>query len=66
MFNRKIPNVTACRGGICGSAVHVGNDHSYMFPIRWDNFVDDVSGYIDHAMDINSNIDDYELVKVVL
>lgn len=65
MFNRKRPNLSRCQSGMCGIANHTGDDHSYIHPIRWNHFVGNVNYYIDLATNINENIDDYELLKVV-
>lgn len=64
MFNRKRPNTTVCASGVCGT-LHTGNDHSYIHPVRWDHFISDINGYINHATSLNENIDDYNLEKVI-
>lgn len=64
MFNRKKPKTMICRSGICGR-LHTGDDHSYIHPVRWDHFVANINGYINHASGINENIDDYEIVKEI-
>ena len=63
MFNRKQPKTTICPNGICG-VLHTGDDHSYIYPVKWDEFIDNINYYLDHATKLNENIDDYELVKV--
>lgn len=64
MFNRKQPKITVCRNGVCGR-LHTGDDHSYIHPVRWDHFVANINRHIDHATQINENIDDYEIVKEI-
>jgi hypothetical protein len=64
MFNRKQPNLFAQPGHGHGP-VHLGNDHSYIFPIKWDEFIPYVNAYLNHALQINQNIDDYEIQKIV-
>lgn len=64
MFNRKQPKTTTCPNGICG-VLHIGDDHSYIHPVKWDEFIGNINYYLDHATRINENIDDYKLVKVV-
>lgn len=64
MFNRKRPNIMICPSGICGK-LHTGNDHSYIYPVRWDHFVSDINKYINHVIWISENIDEYEVVKVI-
>lgn len=65
MFNKKQPNVNQCPSGTCG-LVHRGNDHSYIYPVRWDSFISNVNFHIDHAISINQNINEYELTKMSL
>jgi hypothetical protein len=60
MFNRKNPKLTECLSGECG-VLHTGKDHSYIHPVKWSEFVEDINGYIDLAMSINQNIKDYDL-----
>ena len=64
MFNKKIPHTTVCVNGGCG-VLHTGDDHSYIYPVTWDNFILNINSYIDHATRINENIDDYEVRKVI-
>lgn len=45
MFNRRTPNQQTC----ASHAMHVGDDHSYIVPVLWDEFVNNVDGYIDRA-----------------
>ena len=63
MFNRKQPKMTVCPNGICG-VLHTGDDHSYIHPVRWDHFMSNINYYLDHAIRINQNINDYKLVKI--
>jgi len=64
MFNRKQPKTAVCPNGVCG-VIHVGDDHSYIHPIKWSEFIPNINYYLDHAVEINQNIEHYELVKVV-
>lgn len=63
MFNRNEKNLIHC--ATCSSHHHVGDDHSYIHPVKWVDFMSNINGYLDHGVEINQNIDDYELVKVV-
>lgn len=65
MFNRKQPNTYICPSHNNGGAVHNGDDHSYIHPIEWDKFITDVNGYINLATQLNDNIDDYNITKIV-
>ncbi len=64
MFNRKQPKTIVCRSGSCGQ-LHTGDDHSYIHPVKWGDFVSDINGYINLAAQINENIDDYDIVKEI-
>ncbi len=65
MFNRKQPKKMRCTSSVCGREPHTGNDHSYIHPVKWDNFISDVNTYINIATEINENIDDYNLEKAI-
>lgn len=64
MFNRRQPKTTVCPNGVCG-VLHTGDDHSYIHPVKWSDFMPNINYYIDHATRLNQSIDDYEIVKVV-
>ncbi len=64
MFNRKEPKTTVCSNGVCG-VLHTGNDHSYIHPVKWSDFIPNINWYLDHATAINENIEDYNLLKEV-
>lgn len=61
MFNRKAPNTMTCANH---GEIHTGNDHSYIHPVKWDDFIADVNRYINTAIQINGNIEHYNIVKV--
>ena len=63
MFNRKRPNTYACGNHPSTGAVHSGNDHSYIYSVKWDDFVANMNWYINLAAQISRNTDDYEIVK---
>lgn len=64
MFNRKQPKTAICPNGVCG-VLHTGDDHSYIHPVKWSDFMPNINYYLDHATKLNQSIDDYELMKVV-
>jgi len=64
MFNRKQPKTRVCPSGACG-ILHMGNDHSYIHPVKWDDFISDINKYINIATEINKNINDYEIKKII-
>lgn len=39
--------------------------HSYINTVKWDDFIKDINIYINIAVEINNNISDYEISKVV-
>ncbi len=65
MFNRTQPKRTRCASVGCGREPHMGNDHSYIHSVKWDDFISNINSYISIATEINDNIDDYNLVKEV-
>lgn len=64
MFNRKQSKTTICPTGVCGT-LHTGNDHSYIHPVKWDDFISNINIYINIATEINKNIDDYNIEKII-
>jgi len=65
MFNRKQPKQERCANVMCKRVFHTGNDHSYIHPIKWDDFIENIDFYIQLATQINENIDDYNIVKTI-
>lgn len=63
MFNRKNPNTIVCNTG--HGTLHNGNDHSYIHPVRWKEFMLNINWYLDFVTQINKSINDYEVVKVI-
>lgn len=59
MFNIKNPNSKQCDSG---STVYYG-DPSYMYCVKWSDFISDVNKYIDKAYEIRDKIDDYNIQK---
>ena len=65
MFNRKEKKLSKCVNQFCSRILHTGDDHSYIHPVKWDDFINNINTYIDVAVARNESIDDYEVVKVV-
>ena len=65
MFNRKEPKQTECQDPGCGQKPHTGSDHSYIFPVKWSDFIEAPNSYIDIAIRNKENIDDFDLVKAM-
>ena len=60
MFNIKNPNLRTCNGTI----IHEG-ESSYIKTIEWDNFINNINNYIEIAVDIWRNRENYKLKKTV-
>jgi len=63
MFNRNEKNVVRC--GQCSGIHHTGKDHSYIHPVKWDDFISNINYYVEHAISINQNIENYDLTKII-
>lgn len=64
MFNRKQPRTVYCQNHhTVNVTLYSGNDHSYIHPVKWDEFIANVNGYINLAAQISQTTDDYEIVK---
>lgn len=53
MFNRHEPRLVDCENPSCGKTnIHTGGDHSYIQPIKWDDFTSgyNVNNYVDLAL----------------
>lgn len=61
MFNRFEKNQTLCSS--CFGYHHHGNDHSYIHPVKWDDFVIDHNKYINLALDLKERLDEFDLTK---
>ncbi len=58
MFNRKEPNLSYC--SFHGN-FNNGTDHSYIYPVKWDEFFNNIDGNIAIATRAKENINDYLL-----
>lgn len=56
MFNRWDKNHTICDS--CSSYHHHGDDHSYIHPVKWEDFISDYNTYIDHVLSLREKMDD--------
>ncbi len=63
MFNRNEKNLMRCVN--CNDHHHTGDDHSYIHPVKWDDFMVNINPYLDHAARLNQNLEDYDIAKVV-
>lgn len=64
MFNSKHPKTFICKYHPDSGAVHTEYDHSFIYPAMWDEFISNVNIYINLAVQIRENIDDYEITKI--
>ncbi len=60
MFNIKQPSTRTCNG----TTIYEGY-YSYIHTVKWDNFIGSINTYIDIAVQINSNKDNYNIRKGV-
>ena len=61
MFNQKQPDRRQCEDG----RVVFRGESSYIFSVKWTDFVVNVQGEIDRAINLQSNIDKYDIQKEV-
>lgn len=64
MFNAKAKNETTCSAAASHGKSYKG-EHSYILSVKWDEFMQDINKYIDRAVAINENIENYDVVKIV-
>lgn len=64
MFNIKNPEYTSCDSHITDSVVYSGYS-SYIYAVKWCDFIKDVNKYIDIAYEINKNKECYNISKTV-
>ena len=64
MFNIKKPEYTECANHSGGGKVYKGYS-SYINSVKWIDFKSDINKYIKIASDINENIDNYTITKII-
>jgi hypothetical protein len=62
MFNIKSPKFSNCN--YCNRKIYTG-EPSYIYSVKWDDFINSINSYIDIALKIRTNINDYEIRKNV-
>ncbi|EKE19666.1 MAG: hypothetical protein ACD_8C00124G0015 [uncultured bacterium] len=62
MFNRKNKNQKKCDS--CGGHHHYGEDHSYVHPVKWADFIGNHDFYINHALSLRENLEEFEITRV--
>lgn len=63
MFNRKNKKLVLC--ATCGNSHHTGADHSYIHPVKWDDFVKNIDRYIEKVLELKNDKDDFDIKKVI-
>jgi hypothetical protein len=63
MFNRRLPKHSNCSAHSVLNPVHEGDDHSYIYPVKWDDFITDMDRHLGIALDMNSRIHEYDISK---
>ncbi|MCK6462464.1 MAG: TIR domain-containing protein [Candidatus Pacebacteria bacterium] len=61
MFNRVNKNHNLCNS--CLRYHHHGHDHSFIHPVKWDDFVHDHNLYINRVLDFKDRLDEFKLTK---
>ena len=64
MFNIKEATFNSCWNHSSTSPVYTGL-FSYVYPVRWRDFVENKETYLKTAENIRQNIDDYNITKIV-
>jgi hypothetical protein len=62
MFNRKSKNQQICNQ--CGSYHHFGDNHSYIHPVKWSDFVSNHNFYINHVLSLRENLHEFDIKKI--
>lgn len=64
MFNRHEPKLTNCISQSCGKTnIHTGEDHSYIHPVKWIDFVSNINRHINLALSRQADLESYKLSK---
>lgn len=63
MFNRNEKNLIRCT--TCNGVHHTGQDHSYIHPVKWSDFITNINGHLDHVANHQTNLDNFEILKEV-
>lgn len=63
MFNRKQKNQNFC--SVCSSYHHSGDDHSYIYPMKWCDFISNHDTYINHVLSLREKMDDeFDITRI--
>ena len=64
MFNLKNPTFSDCHNHSKNSRAYTG-DSSYIYSVKWCDFIKKIDEYLDDSIEINEKIDEYDICKVV-
>lgn len=64
MFNLRQPIQSACTGHSYGDRPHLGNNHSFIYPVKWSEFAANIGGCVDIACAIKGEVENYNLTKL--
>ena len=64
MFNIKEPEFNDCTNHPSSNPVYIGYS-SYIYSVKWCDFIDDTEKHLKTAEDIKDKIDDYNITKTV-
>ncbi len=63
MFNRHPDKRNSKICDQCFTHHHYGDDHSYIHPVKWDDFIKDPNKYIELVLDLKDRVEEFDLVK---
>lgn len=61
MFNKNNKNQKVCTE--CGGYHHYGDDHSYIHPVKWHDFIDNYNEYINHVLTLREKLREFDIRK---
>lgn len=64
MFNIKEPKYNDCENHTYGSRVYLGYS-SYIYSVKWIDFKSNINKWLDISIEINGNVDNYEITKTI-
>ena len=64
MFNIKEPTSNDCSNHSSNNPVYIG-PFSYIYSVKWGNFIENTETYLQTAKSIREKIDDYAITKIV-